>query len=144
MNTGGVGCAGKGGIGGNAAENGCSVEVEYIHILYFFDFSLGEPRKKSNGATRSGPKGDDGGNDENIEQPPPPNSFHDKVIVKEYIEYMASKMTNSVQQSILNEFKKELEKDSVLSAFETVKHGFKLIYRKPKNVDQNVCALYYY
>lgn len=114
------GCGGKGGMGGNSVDAD-DVEVEYMHILYFLEFSTNVIESHSKAATKSGHKGDDGANFRYIENPAQPNQLIYKDIVKNYVDYMASKMANNVQKSVLSEFMNELTKDAMISATETVK-----------------------
>lgn len=108
-------------MGGNSAD-GADVEAEYIQVFYFLEFSSKILENRSKPATKSARKGEDGSNFENIERPVQPNPIHHKDIVKQYVDYVASKMANNVQKTILNEFMNELKKDLVVSAVKTVKN----------------------
>lgn len=56
--------------------------------------------------------------------------------MKEYVDYMTSKMMKNVQESVLSEFMNELKKDSVTSALETVKQwNLKDLLRHRKKED---------
>ena len=107
-------------MGGNSADVD-DFEIEYIHIFNLFEFSSNVSQNSLKVGNRSGQKGDDGVNIENIERPAQPISFHNTVIIKEYVDYMKAKMVKNVQESVLNEFMNELKKESVASALETVK-----------------------
>lgn len=120
-------------MGGNAADNGSDVEAEYIQFLYFFKISWNVAQNPSKMGSRSGQNGDDGGNIDNIERPAQPIPFHKQVIMKEYIEYMKTKMVNNVQASVLSEFMHKLEKESMASAFETAKEfGITNLFNRKK------------
>lgn len=60
-------------------------------------------------------------------------SFHNLSILKRYLDFMDTQMNNHVQESTLNAFKKELEKESVASTFKNVKEKFKHMFRISSN-----------
>lgn len=59
------------------------------------------------------------------------------MIVKNYVDYMVSKMENNIQESVLNEFKEELGRNLVASAFSTVQH-FRSTVSGAHQMSQNI------
>lgn len=83
------------------------------------------------GKSKSSKNGVSGTNIENIQTPVQPNPFRNQMIVKNYVDYMVSKMKRNVNESVLNEFKEELEKKLVASAFSVVQRFRNMVSGTP-------------
>ncbi|XP_031625107.1 uncharacterized protein LOC116341903 isoform X2 [Contarinia nasturtii] len=109
-NKGSDGMHGKGGSGGIA---GCktAVEAEYIHILYFLEFSWNKNITKSDTNSReNGSNGRIGGNNKGIKHPDESESFHNiSGIITDYKNYAEAKKKSTMHESYINDFIADLD-----------------------------------